>query len=99
MGNGQFTEIVVYEIPRTQDFPQGLKYSMSFIRKGKCILRYDNEKTKGHHMHLNGKEIPIEFIGIDTLIEDFESHVEKIRGVFDETSQSDNQDWITSWRP
>ncbi len=47
------------------------KYSLAYVVSGECVLRYDNERGKGDHKHIDGKEHPYEFSDTDTLIDDF----------------------------
>jgi hypothetical protein len=41
-------------------------------------VRYDNESGKGDHRHYGGREEPYHFIGIDKLMADFLSDVERL---------------------
>lgn len=68
-----FAEIKIWEVPRpVQGSVHTLKYSLSFIVDGVCILRYDNEAGKGDHRHdAGGKELPYAFRSAGALIEDF----------------------------
>lgn len=43
------------------------------------LIGYDNERGKGDHRHLTGREAPYRFISVDTLIEDFLYDVAKER--------------------
>lgn len=85
----EFIEIKVWEITEDKNFPEGVKYSMVYIRKDKNkfnrILGFDNEKGKGHHMHLYDKEIKIEFNGWKDLLKQFYKKVEKLREDFHES--------------
>ncbi len=78
---GEFVEIRVYEVERGKFFPEGIKYSMNFIKNGLCILRYDNERGKGHHKHLKGKEVKLEFKDVNNLKRAFMEEVSAIRSV------------------
>jgi len=44
-----------------------------------CVLRYDNEAGKGDHKHLGAAEVPIEFIDINQLVDDFVTEVNQLR--------------------
>jgi hypothetical protein len=46
---------------------------------GARIVGYDNERGKGDHRHLDGREEFYEFRSIETLIQDFLSDVAKRR--------------------
>lgn len=41
------------------------------------LVGYDNERGKGNHCHLDGKEYPCTFISVEQLIEDFIAQVER----------------------
>jgi hypothetical protein len=47
---------------------------------GTCLLRYDNEESKGDHRHVVGVEQPYHFTDVDTLVNDFLQDIERIRG-------------------
>lgn len=81
----------VYEVPVSRFFPDGVKYSLSYIKNGKCVLRYDNEAAKGHHMHAEEKEVKIRFRGIRELRAEFQFQVKKIREAENESKKSHNQ--------
>jgi hypothetical protein len=38
-------------------------------------VRYDNERGKGDHRHIGGKEEPYVFSSIDRLLDDFERDI------------------------
>ena len=45
---------------------------------GSCLVRYDNERGKGDHRHLDGNEDIYTFSTVLKLIEDFEADVERM---------------------
>jgi hypothetical protein len=47
--------------------------------KGKCLVRYDNERGKGDHKHIKGKEEPYSFTDVKTLVADFQRDIDTIR--------------------
>jgi hypothetical protein len=51
---------------------------MVFVRDGKRLVGYDNERGKGDHKHIGGREHKYRFIDIDTLVGDFLRDVEKL---------------------
>jgi hypothetical protein len=79
---GDIIQIRVWRVPKSKDFPDGIKYSMVYIYvegdKYERVLGYDNERGKGHHRHFFGKEESIKFEGIDRLIERFFEDVKKV---------------------
>jgi len=42
-----------------------------YVVNGVRVVGFDNERGKGDHCHLDGKELPFAFTGVDQLIEDF----------------------------
>jgi len=42
-----------------------------FVKSGKRIVGFDNERGKGDHRHLAEVESPYQFIDIQTLLADF----------------------------
>ena len=52
------------------------KYRLVFVREGKRILGYDNERGKGDHKRLREQESVYAFANIETLISDFLADVE-----------------------
>ncbi len=47
------------------------KYSLFYGKKGERIVGYDNERGKGDHRHLKGKQEPYSFTTVEKLIADF----------------------------
>jgi hypothetical protein len=74
--DGSIIEIVVWQLaepvpPCTHFF----KYSLYFGANGACRVRYDNERGKGDHRHVNNEERTYLFSSLNTLLADFESDV------------------------
>jgi len=46
------------------------------VRRGICVLRYDNETGKGDHRHVGAQQEPYVFSDPDTLLADFWSEVQ-----------------------
>jgi len=82
---GDIIQIRVWRVPKSKDFPEGLKYSMVYIHvkgdKYERVLGYDNERGKGHHRHFFGKEEPIVFKSLDDLIERFYEDVKRVEAI------------------
>ncbi len=72
--DGSIIEMKIWKVP------DGLKYSLVYIEKGKRIIGYDNAERKGDHRHYEDREEGYEFITIDKLVEDFLEDVKKRRG-------------------
>jgi hypothetical protein len=47
------------------------------VLNGKRIAGFDNERGKGGHKHLDGKESAYRFVSIDQLLDDFLAEVER----------------------
>ena len=47
------------------------KYRAVYIADGKRVVGFDNERGKGDHCHLDGRELPYRFTSVEQLVEDF----------------------------
>ncbi len=56
----------------------GYKYRLAYVVRNICVLRYDNERGKGDHKHLEGVELPYVFSDTDRLIDDFLADIERL---------------------
>jgi hypothetical protein len=77
---GGLIEFVVWRIPKP--IPPSrhcYKYRMVFVVDGKRVVGFDNERGKGDHCHIGGKEYPYSFSTVDQLIEDFIAEVDRWR--------------------
>ncbi len=71
-------EGVIWKVPATvPPSTHGYKYRLVHIVNGKRVVGYDNERGKGDHRHLGGREKPYRFIDVPTLVSDFMKDVEK----------------------
>lgn len=72
-GDPAIAELKVWEVPRSDHYPEGLKYSMFLVRSGdgQIIVGLDNHRPKGPHAHVGREERPYRFEGTDKLVEDF----------------------------
>jgi hypothetical protein len=78
--DGAIVEIVIWRLdqplhPCTHRF----KYRLYFGRLGHCRVRYDNERGKGDHRHIEGIEERYEFVSLAKLLDDFQNDVETWR--------------------
>lgn len=78
--DGSAVEIVVWRLaepvsPCTHPY----KYRLYFGADGNCRVRYDNERGKGDHKHVNGVEQPYRFVSLSRLLDDFQRDVETWR--------------------
>ena len=78
--DGTTVEMVIWEVPKPiAGSTHSYKYRLYFGRPGKRIVGYDNERHKGDHRHVDGREEPYAFTDVETLVRDFLSEVHKWR--------------------
>lgn len=79
---GNITELVIWEVPRTRRTAARVRYRLAFIRRGEPAptVLYDNHPPKGDHRHVEGVQEPYEFQGVDQLIADFTADVQRLTG-------------------
>lgn len=53
------------------------KYRLAFVVDEVCVLRFDNETSKGDHKHIAEVEEPYFFSSLEQLITDFWDEVER----------------------
>lgn len=74
--DGLIVERVVWTLPEpSPEYPHGLKYRLYCGRHGQCLVRYDNERGKGDHVHRGKLEEPCRFLSLARLLEDFAADV------------------------
>jgi hypothetical protein len=78
--DGSIVEIVIWllanpVVPCTHLY----KYRLYFGAAGLCRVRYDNERGKGDHRHVNNVEEAYAFVSITQLLDDFQRDVETWR--------------------
>ena len=69
---GGIVEIVIWQVPKPilpSEHP--FKYRLVFVRGGKRLVGYDNERGKGDHRHIGKTEKPYQFVDEAQLLEDF----------------------------
>lgn len=77
---GYMLEIVVWILPSpVPGSSHRYKYRMFYGSADGRVVGYDNERGKGDHKHVDGKEQVYEFSGLDQLLTDFQADVEKHR--------------------
>jgi hypothetical protein len=71
--DGSIVEVVIWELSEpVPPCSHGYKYRLYFGSGGICRVRYDNERGKGDHKHVNLVETGYTFSTIDQLLDDFE---------------------------
>jgi Family of unknown function (DUF6516) len=79
--DGSVVEMTIWRLPETSmERPHGLKYSLYFGKDGERIVGSDNERGKGDHRHIRGREEAYVFAGVDQLVADFLADVKRERG-------------------
>ena len=75
--DGSILEIVIWKVPKpVPPSEHGYKYRAVYVVNGVRVVGFDNERGKGDHCHIDGKELPYAFISVDQLLEDFIAAVE-----------------------
>jgi len=73
--------MVIWRLPdKDSERPQGLKYRLYYGYPDRCLVRYDNERSKGDHRHDGDQEQPYTFTSVEQLIQDFKTDIERLRG-------------------
>jgi hypothetical protein len=76
-----FYEIVLWHLPSpVPGSTHPFKYRLALVVGDECVLRYDNERGKGDHRHIGGREEPIEFTSPEALFDAFFADMERILG-------------------
>ena len=73
-------EWVVWRVP--QPVPPSQhddKYRAAYVVDGVRIVGFDNERGKGDHCHVRGRERDCAFVSVEQLVEDFIAAVDAAR--------------------
>jgi hypothetical protein len=69
---GGIIEMVVWLVPKpVPPSEHPFKYRLVFVRDGKRMVGYDNERGKSDHRHVGATEQPYTFVDETQLLEDF----------------------------
>jgi len=65
-------EMTIYEVGRSARYPDGIKYGLVCLdlKTGRRVL-LDNHHPKGHHVHVDDRQLPYVYVNDDKLIDDF----------------------------
>jgi hypothetical protein len=75
--DGSIVEIVIWELPEPlAPSVHAYKYRLFYGSASEERVRYDNERGKGDHRHVGGREEAYVFTSIDQLLDDFERDIE-----------------------
>lgn len=78
--SGGIVEMVVWQLSKPVLPAEHLfKYRLVFVRDGKRVVGYDNERGKGDHKHLGERQVQYRFVDIETLMADFIRDVEAMQ--------------------
>ena len=78
--DGGIVEMVIWRVPEpVPPNTHGLKYRLYYGKDGERIVGYDNERGKGDHRHVKGRETAYRFVDAEKLIADFLADVERAR--------------------
>jgi hypothetical protein len=74
--SGVIVEEVIWKLPQPEpDRPHGYKYRLAYVREGRRLIGYDNERGKGDHRHDGEHEEEYRFMSIEQLLDDFRADV------------------------
>lgn len=77
--DGSIIEMKIWKVPVSDKNPNGVRYSLYWVKEEKVIVGYDNHYPKGHHRHYGEKEETYIFTTIENLIADFLKDWRRIR--------------------
>jgi|TARA_Y100000310_G_C20641296_1_gene794084 hypothetical protein len=69
--------IVAWKISKSKFYPEGIKYSFTFVYKNKRTIAFDNFNNEGHHRHYENKKEPCKFISLEDTLNKFFNLVEE----------------------
>ena len=79
--DGAIVEMVIWAVPSpVEGSEHGLKYSLFYGYPGQRLVGYDNERGKGDHRHVEGREEPYSFTSPEALVADFLADIRRMRG-------------------
>lgn len=72
VGEGETAYLRIWEVPvPVVGSTHFYKYSLAFVCDEVCVVRFDNERGKGDHVHIDDAEVPYEFHDLNRLDDDF----------------------------
>lgn len=73
-----FAELVIWSLPEpVPPSEHPFKYRMVLIHRGERVLGFDNERGKGDHRHDGSIEVPYRFQGVEQLVADFLTAIDR----------------------
>ncbi len=77
---GGVIELVIWRVPQpVPPTTRGFKYRAVYGVGGVRLVGFDNERGKGDHCHLGGRQRPYQFTTVEQLVEDFIAAVSAAR--------------------
>lgn len=79
---GGVIELVVWRVPQPVPVPpstHGVKYRAAYAVNGVRLVGFDNERGKGDHCQVDGRERAYTFVSVEQLVEDFIAAVDAAR--------------------
>lgn len=74
--DGSIVEVVIWELQEPlPPCEHRYKYRLFFGWPAREVVRYDNERGKGDHRHVDGRELAYVFTTVERLLDDFESDI------------------------
>lgn len=78
LSNGGLIEMKIWKLPcPVPPCEHAFKYRLVYVLEGIRMVGFDNERGKGDHKHLDGKQYAYRFVSIDQLLDDFLSEIER----------------------
>lgn len=74
-----YVEVEIWDVPVSERYPEGIKYSLQYGRGDDTIFRYDNfpdhPGVGQHHKHVGNDVVSVEFDGIEAHYKRFKQEV------------------------
>lgn len=70
-------EIIVWQVKRSSNYPDGIKYRAWLSEGGRTLFGFDNHRPKGPHLHVHDVEVGYVYRGLDALKADFVAMIEQ----------------------
>jgi hypothetical protein len=77
-------EFVVWAIPKSKEYPEGVKYRAWLSENGITVFGFDNHKPKGPHLHVGDREVGYVYRGPENLKADIRAMIEKEGFIYEE---------------
>ena len=78
--DGSIVEMTIWKLAAANpERPHGLKYSLYYGRADKRLVGFDNERGKGDHKPIGGRELRYRFVSVEQLVADFLADVDSVR--------------------